>query len=85
MEQAGADQDMEREQMGKDADAARDEGGNQADHERQMEVEKKKPKKEEKNIRTLNRLKKYIIQESGDRNGKISSIDRIINRNIGNH
>jgi len=85
MDQQGADQDMERDQMGADADAARDEGANQSDHERQMEVEKAKPKKEEKLLSTLNRLKKQIVEGTGDRKHKLSSIDRIINRNIGNH
>ena len=85
MDQQGSDQDMERDQMGADADAARDEGSNQSDHERQMEVEKAKPKKEEKLLNTLNRLKKQIVEGKEDRNRKLSSIDRIITRNMGNH
>ena len=83
-DQQGADQDMDREQMGADADAARDEGSAQAGHERQMEVEKAKPKKEEKLLNTLNRLKKQIVEGTGDRKRKLSSLDRIITRNIGN-
>ena len=84
MEQQGADQDMDRQQMGADADAARDEGSNQADHERQMEVEKAKPKKEEKLISTLNRLKRQIMEGDGNQKHKLSSLERIISRNMGN-
>ena len=82
--QKDKDQDMDRDQQGKDADAARDEGGKQADHERQMEVEKKKPKKEEVDRRitsTLNKLKSRIILESGRNSKKLASVDRILTRN----
>lgn len=82
MGQEGKDQDMDREQQGKDADAGRDEGGKQADHERQMEVEKKKPKKE--SIAFLNRLKNRIIAESGTGHKKLASLERIITRNVRN-
>jgi len=84
LDQASKDQDMTRQQAGADADAARDEGGNQADHERQMEVEKAKPKKEEIIIPTLNRLRRKISEGTGDYENRLSSIDRIIKRNIGN-
>jgi len=82
LEQQGKDDDMTRQQAGADADAARDEGSNQSDHERQMEVEKAKPKKEEKIINTLFKLKKRIIENSGGEVHKLSSIDRIIRRNM---
>lgn len=87
MAQGGKDQDMERDQAGKDMDAARDEGGNQADHERQMEVEKAKPKKESVDLKlaaTLNKLKQRILNESGDKRSKLAAIDRIISRNVQN-
>jgi len=82
MAQGGKDQDMDREQSGKDGDAARDEGGKQADHERQMEVEKQKPKKE--SIAVLNRLKQKIIAESGSSDSKLASLERIISRKVRN-
>ena len=85
--QAGKDQDMDREQAGKDADAARDEGGKEADFDRQMEVEKAKPKKEDVTSRlntTLNTLRQQIVAESGDKRTRIAAIDRVIARNIEN-
>jgi hypothetical protein len=85
--QGGKDQDMDRDQQGKDADAARDEGAAQSDHERQMEVEKKKPKKESIDhdlVKTLTKLKRKILTESGEGSSKIASIDRIISRNVEN-
>tara|TARA_R110002074_G_scaffold19670_3_gene62444 strand:- start:726 stop:2603 length:1878 start_codon:yes stop_codon:yes gene_type:complete len=87
VDQQGKDQDMDREQQGKDADAARDEGGKAADHDRQMEVEKAKPKKEEidtKLVQTLNKLKQKIIAESGSKSPRIATIDRMITRNVQN-
>jgi hypothetical protein len=87
MEQGGKDKDMDREQQGKDADAARDEGGKESDHERQMEVEKAKPKKEGVDLRisqTLNKLRKQILSESGDKSTRVSAIDRVIARNTQN-
>ena len=87
VDQKGKDQDMDRDQAGKDMDAARDEGGKQADHERQMEVEKKKVKKESVDLKianTLNKLKKRVLAEEGGSATKLASIDRIISRNRGN-
>ena len=49
-----------------------------------MEVEKKKPKKEEVDRRitsTLNKLKSRIILESGRNSKKLASVDRILTRN----
>tara|TARA_R110002051_G_scaffold167577_1_gene238196 strand:+ start:1584 stop:3461 length:1878 start_codon:yes stop_codon:yes gene_type:complete len=85
MDQEGKDKDMDREQGGKDADAARDEGGKEADHERQMEVEKKKPKKESVDIRliqTLNKLRKKVLSEAGNKSTRLAAIDRVIDRNV---
>ena len=88
MDQQGSDMDMERDQMGADADAARDEGSAQSDHERQMEVEKSKVRKESVDSKvenTLFKLKQRILSESGDMTEKLASIDRIISRNTKNH
>jgi len=88
MDQQGSDMDMERDQMGKDADAARDEGSAQADHERQMEVEKSKVRKESVDSKvenTLFKLKQRILSEEGDITSKLTSVDRIISRNTRNH
>jgi hypothetical protein len=85
--QAGKDKDMQRDQSGKDMDAARDEGGKQADHERQMEVEKAKPKKEAvdaKIAKTLNKLRQKILAESGNKSTRVKAIDRVISRNVEN-
>ena len=83
LDQQGKDQDMGRDQMGADADAARDQGSAQADHERQMELEKQKVRKEAidpKIVGTLEKLKKRILNESGDSEAKVASIDRILSR-----
>ena len=80
MDQAGSDQDMEREQAGKDMDAARDEGGKQSDHDRAKELQKK----ESVDLRirgTLNKLKRKIITESGDTASRLLSVERVIKRN----
>jgi|TARA_Y100000310_G_scaffold58497_1_gene53805 hypothetical protein len=83
MDQAGADQDMERDQAGKDMDAARDEGGKQADHDRAKELQKETV--HTRLVSTLNTLKRRIISESGDKKSKLLSLERIINRNAENH
>ena len=88
MDQQGSDMNMDRDQMGADADAARDEGSAQSDHERQMEVEKSKVRKESVDSKvenTLFKLKQRILSESGDMTEKLASIDRIISRNTKNH
>ena len=88
MAQDGKDKDMARDQEGKDMDSARGEGEKQADHERQMEVEKKKVKKESVDSKiedTLKKLKRRVLAESGGNAHKLTSIDRIISRNTGNH
>tara|TARA_R110000824_G_scaffold182158_3_gene363026 strand:- start:606 stop:2483 length:1878 start_codon:yes stop_codon:yes gene_type:complete len=80
--QAGSDLDMDREQQGKDADAMRDEGGKQADHDRAKELQK-----ENINVKvteTLTKLKKKILNESGDKGKKLVSLDRILSRNTRN-
>jgi len=85
MEQAGADQNMDREQAGKDMDAARDEGGKQSDHDRAKELQKaQKESVDTKLVKTLTKLKRKILQENGEKSFRLTTVDRILNRNTGN-
>jgi hypothetical protein len=78
--------EQEMDQMGKDMDAEREEGGKAADHGRAMELQKQQQKQQKESannriLNTLTTLKRRIIVESGDTKSRLSSIDRIINRN----
>ena len=84
LEQAGADQDMEREQSGKDMDAARDEGGKASDHDRAKELQKKESI-DTNTLKILHELKEKVINKSGVNQEKLTALDRIISRNVKNH
>jgi len=81
IDQAGSDQDMEREQAGKDMDAARDEGGKEADHDRAKELNKQKESVNGRMQDTLAKLRRKIITEAGTSKSRLDSVERIINRN----
>ena len=76
LEQQNKDKDMEREQAGKDADA-----------EREKEQKKPEPKKEAIDYhlsKTLNKLRRKIISESGEDSKKLKALERVMNRNVEN-
>ena len=48
-------------------------------------IEKKKPKKESVDIRliqTLNKLRKKVLSEAGNKSTRLAAIDRVIDRNV---
>ena len=75
-------QNMSTQQQGMDQEAERDENAKAADHEREKELQKESI--DHKIVDTLNRLKKRVIQESGNKSAKLASIERIIDRNVKN-
>ena len=87
MEQQSKDKDQARSEVAKDNDLARGEVAKDADSERQLEVEKKKPKKENLDprlLKTLDRLLEKTTNEQSKDSKKVEILNRLISRNIKN-
>jgi hypothetical protein len=84
LEQQGAEaqQQMTTQQQGMDQEADREENSKAADHERDKELQKESI--DTRIVDTLSRLKKRVIQASGNKSAKLASIERIIARNVEN-